>query len=336
MSIYIVGEAWGEREEQAGAPFVGPSGQVLRSLLSANGIRMEDVILDNVFNLRPPGGNLDALLTAEPIYAAPSLPVFSYKPKLWLHKDNLHHVLDLRERVRAARPNIVLALGNTPLWALTGTSGIKKHRGSTMLCSFAPIKLLPTWHPAAILRKWNLRPVAFMDVAKAKRQSLSPDFRRPSRLITFAPTLRDIEDFYLQHIQPAERVSCDIETKRGQITEVGFSPSEKRAIVIPFYSRSRPDGNYWPTFDEEKAAWSWVRRILEEKSTLGQNFQYDAQYFLRGMGIPCPQWEHDTMLLAHSLQPELEKGLGFLGSVYTDEPSWKFMRADHDTLKKED
>jgi hypothetical protein len=42
------------------------------------------------------------------------------------------------------------------------------------------------------------------------------------------------------------------------------------------------------------------------------------------------------MLLHHSMQPELEKGLGFLGSVYTDEPSWKFMRTDHSTLKQAD
>jgi len=42
------------------------------------------------------------------------------------------------------------------------------------------------------------------------------------------------------------------------------------------------------------------------------------------------------MLLHHAMQPEMEKGLGFLGSLYTNEPSWKFMRTDHDNLKKGD
>lgn len=45
--------------------------------------------------------------------------------------------------------------------------------------------------------------------------------------------------------------------------------------------------------------------------------------------------EHDTMLLHHALQPESLKGLGYLGSVYTDEQSWKQMRV-RTTIKRED
>ena len=327
MSIYIIGEAWGEREEAAGRPFVGPSGQVLDGLLAANGIDRRSCIIDNVFNFRPARNEIETLMTKEQVYAAPGLPPF--KPKMWLHRDHLHHVLELRERIKAARPNIVLALGNTPLWACVGATGIKKHRGSPMLCSFAPIKLIATYHPAAILRQWNIRPITFMDFAKAKEQSAFPEFTRPRRFIHFAPTLEEIEDFYYDYIVPSPRVSCDVETKGHQITEVGFAPTPDRAIVIPFYSRSQRDGNYWRTFEEEKLAWGWVRRVLDEKHVVGQNFQYDAQYFLRRMGIPCPLWDEDTMLLAHSLQPEMEKGLGFLGSIYTTEPAWKFMRTDH-------
>jgi hypothetical protein len=59
-------------------------------------------------------------------------------------------------------------------------------------------------------------------------------------------------------------------------------------------------------------------------------------YMLRTVGIAARRMKDDTMLMHHALQPEMEKGLGFLGSVYTDEPAWKFMRAKHETLKKED
>ena len=52
------------------------------------------------------------------------------------------------------------------------------------------------------------------------------------------------------------------------------------------------------------------------------------------MGITVPHAGEDTMLLHHSLQTEMEKGLGFFGATYTDEPSWKFMRLDN--LKKEE
>jgi hypothetical protein len=52
----------------------------------------------------------------------------------------------------------------------------------------------------------------------------------------------------------------------------------------------------------------------------------------KNYGIPTPAPAEDTMLLHHAMQPEMEKGLGFLASVYTDEASWKFMRkgAKHD------
>jgi hypothetical protein len=36
------------------------------------------------------------------------------------------------------------------------------------------------------------------------------------------------------------------------------------------------------------------------------------------------------------LQPEMEKSLGFLASIYTQEAPWKFMRSKHETIKKED
>jgi hypothetical protein len=42
------------------------------------------------------------------------------------------------------------------------------------------------------------------------------------------------------------------------------------------------------------------------------------------------------MLLHHALHPESEKGLGFLGSVYTNEASWKLMRGKSETIKREE
>jgi hypothetical protein len=187
-------------------------------------------------------------------------------------------------------------------------------------------KILPTYHPAAIAREWDIRPVAVADFDKAKRESESPEFHRPRHDIWLYPTLDDLAEYDRKFISPAEKLSADIETWSNQITCIGFSPVPQSAIVIPFVSELRPGKNYWPTLDEELAAWEFVRRWLAEKPTIFQNGMYDIQFLWRSYGIPVPLAEDDTMLLHHAFQPEMEKGLGFLASVYTDEASWKFMR----------
>ena len=72
-----------------------------------------------------------------------------------------------------------------------------------------------------------------------------------------------------------------------------------------------------------------VGQLLRNPSVkLFQNGVFDLSYLLR-MGFVVNNCQHDTMLLHHALYPELLKGLGFLGSIYTSEPAWKLMRLDH-------
>lgn len=336
MSILIVGEAWGKDEEDSGHPFAGFSGRLLRGLMSQVGIDPRETHFTSVFNQRPPGGSVlnfcGPKSTAIPGYRA-------FQQGKYIRAEFAPELTRLYEEITRHQPNLILALGNTALWALCKKTGIKKFRGSPL--PSIPIegrtfKVLPSWNPSAVIKNYSLKPVLLMDLQKARKQAEFPELIRPSRRILLEPTLEDIEEFYYEHMRGQPFLSCDIETKQGQITEVGYSDAAgKHAIVIPFYKRSR-EGNYWQTPEAEKLAWSWVRRINSEFPLIGQNFAYDMMYFWKTVGIPCPLFLGDTMILHHSLYPELEKGLGFLGSVYTDEPSWKFMRADHDTLKQAD
>jgi len=54
------------------------------------------------------------------------------------------------------------------------------------------------------------------------------------------------------------------------------------------------------------------------------------------VGIRVLGAAHDTMLLHHALQPESLKGLGFLGSIYTDHGPWKAERKGTDTIKRDE
>ena len=173
-----------------------------------------------------------------------------------------------------------------------------------------------------------------LDACKAARHDSSPDMPKQRGFLCVPETINELVAWYTTWVEPAPYVICDIETENDTITEVGFAVSDERAICIPFFAR--PNKNYWKTLEEEKQAWEIVRLICETKKLVGQNFAYDMKWLWQKMGIRCPGFVNDTMLLHHSLQPEMEKGLAFLASAYTDRPAWKFMRKESKSGKKGD
>lgn len=335
--IMIIGEAWGDEEERTGRPFTGAAGGVLKGMLRAAEIDFKECYATCVFNLRPSGGQIKSLCGPKS-ECIPDWPQLGQSQ--WIRKAFKPELDRLLAEVEMVKPNVIIALGSTPLWALTKLRGIKKQRGTPTLALDERTKILPTYHPSAILRQWKLRPIAIADLAKAGRESTFPEIRRPERFVYIPERVKDIEAFYEEHIAPSRDLGTDIETATiagiPTITEIGFSPRPDIAMVIPFLTRAPGTHNYWLTAKQEIAAWEWVRRICEEKGLIGQNFNYDMQYILYYMGITNVTVVDDTMILHHSMYPEMEKSLGFLGSIYTDEPAWKFMRADANSFKKEE
>jgi uracil-DNA glycosylase len=311
-------------------------------MLQEAGIHRADCFLTNVFNLRPPGGNDVTNLCTDKANGVVNLgPV---APAKYLDPRYLSELDRLRRELNELRPNIIIALGNTAAWAILGSSGISRIRGTVTnggRIGYEHQKVLPTFHPAAILRDWSLRPVTVLDLAKAKRESEFPEIRRPERTIYIEPTLEDLEWFYETHLINARLISFDIETSGDQITCIGFAPGPETAIVIPFRDNRRDHssghmGSYWPTAEAEILAWGFIRRVLGLPiPKVAQNGLFDINFLWTRYGITVNQYEDDTMLLHHSLQPESLKGLGFLGSVYSNESSWKLMNRRDPTQKRE-
>lgn len=324
----LVGEAFGEAEEQQHQPFVGPSGWILDGMLSQVGLHRRECYITNCFNLRPKPSNDVKNLCGTKAEGIPGLPAL-VKGKFVLKK--YAPELDrLYAEINRINPNVIVALGATAAWALLHSTGIKAIRGSVAMT--APnqklgraYKVLPTYHPAAIAREWHNRPVVISDLDKAKRESETPLFCRPQRELWLYPTLDDLALFERMYILPADDLGSDIETWQNQITCISYGTAT-HAIIIPFVSELRPGKNYWSTIDEELEAWNYVRRWNAIKKLIFQNGMYDMQFEWRSYRIPAPLAAEDTMLLHHAWQPEMEKGLAFLASIYTDEVSWKFMR----------
>lgn len=117
---------------------------------------------------------------------------------------------------------------------------------------------------------------------------------------------------------------------------ISFARAKDDALVVPFLDPVRPGWSYWPSQDLEERAWGSVVRLLESPiPKLWQNGMYDFQY-LMNMKIKLVACHHDAMLLHHSIYPEMLKGLGFLGSVYGNEPAWKLMRKEKADTEKRD
>ena len=321
--IVLVGEAPGQQEEMSGAPFMGYDGQELDRMLKDAGIQRHECYLTNVLWTRPPQNKFDLFCVKKAeLPLGYSLPAVSQGK--YLHPNFLPELDRLYGELAEVKPNLIVALGAKALWALTGRSNIGAMRGT--VCETPYGKCLPTYHPSAVNRDWSLRPTVVIDLMKAERERKFPNIVRPKRLIINRPSLADIIAFYHRH-KNAKYLAADIETKNGQITMIGFAPSKDEALVVPFYN---PDNkrsySHWPDAESEKQAWLWVGKFLTlSAGKIFQNGLFDLQYLFR-FGFRVVNACEDTLLMHHALFPEKPKSLGFMGSIYTDEPAWKLMR----------
>lgn len=337
-AIALVGEAWGQEEERERAPFVGISGYILTKMLEEAGIHRADCYLTNVFNVWPRGKEKPEVLnlcgprdTALPGY--PALAKSKY-----VRAEYEGELVRLQAELLEVNPNIIIAVGGTALWALTGAPGIAKRRGTVCASTHcvSGFKVLGTYHPAAVMRQWELRAVTVLDLAKALRESTFPEVVRPSREVWIEPDLEDMEKFYELHLANCDRLSADIETIGIQISCIGFAPTTNLALVVPFIDPRRAKGSYWPSRASELEAWNFVKRVLDLPCPKTfQNGLFDISVLWRSYRIKVRNPGEDCMLLHHALQPESPKALAFLGSIYTGEASWKLMRTKTKTIKQD-
>jgi len=338
MDLLVVGECLSNKDD--GQPFHDGNGKTFKAMLRQVGIDPRQTTFLNVFPRTPPSrGNVLGFFGPKAT-AVPHLRML--KAKAYLQQEHWPHVQRIRELVAHHKPNLAVAVGEAAMWALTSETSIDLARGRVCygMSDFPEQKVLPVYSPRATQMEYHKRAILIADLGKARRELDFPEIRRPRHLIHIEPTIEDLEHFFTQYIADAKELSCDIETKPGgNITCVGFAPDSEVAIVVPFYDKEKPDGNYWETAALEVLAWQWVQRVLHfGLATYGQNFQYDMSYLWRYNAIDSPHFTDDTMLLHHTLQPEMLKGLGFLASIYTDEPQWKFMhkKAGKDKSGKKD
>lgn len=319
--IMIVGEAPGFEEELAGTPFVGQSGKELNKMLHEVGILRSECFVTNVCRVRPPGNDISAFM--------PSTKKEVTKEHVKLRDRFVSPVIKegfdlLWQEIQQVKPNVIVALGNVPLWALTGKWGITKWRGSFLRVdsagSIAP-KVIPTIHPAAVLRQWEQRSWVIRDLQRAATHMISPEFVEPLWNFRIRPTLPIVMECLntlLARLDSGESFpfEFDLETRRGHIACIGVSWSLLDAICIPFMVAGSQAGSYWSEEEEGLIVHSLYKLLTHKNAQVrGQNLLYDSQYTFRHWHF-IPRVTQDTMISHHVTFAALPKRLDFQSSLY--------------------
>jgi DNA polymerase len=141
--LLLVGEAPGRDEDAQGVPFVGRAGQLLNKMLAAIELKREEVYICNVLKCRPPDNR-----TPLPEEVERCLPY-------------------LEQQIALIRPTLICALGLSAMQALLGTkASMTSMRGRTF--EFRGVPLVPTYHPAALLRNPGLKRDAWTDLQRVR------------------------------------------------------------------------------------------------------------------------------------------------------------------------
>ena len=303
--ILVVGEAPGIDEEREGQPFIGKSGQFLERYLNRIGIQRKQVRFSNLCKYRPSGNKFVNLLGTKEL------------------GDGL---LELSSEI-AEMPNLnlILAVGNWPMYYLTGCTsskekpgtGIMNWRGSvvrgvpTHVPAAEDRKVLITFHPAFIVRPqgFGYHPIFFNDLKRIKLEWDHPEINYPKfdALIDPPNTMEIIED-----MSKSPFLTVDIETFGSTLACVGITDSVKRGLCVTC---------------NNAYGWDAVKPILA--SNQPKNFQFgafDINYLWWYYGWEVggyPEGGFDTYIGAANLLPEFNRGLDFLTSIYTPFPYYK-------------
>lgn len=300
--IAIVGDFTDGFDINARRPFSGIGGQVLESCLHTAGLIRSECYLTNLVKEK---GNPDH---------------FYSKTKKRLTDRGLEYAEILKEELADVEANIIVPAGDAALLAVAGLPHLTRYRGYVFDSDLLPgRKVIPILSPRQAVRgMYTYRYMIAADLRKVKYESEFPEIRRPERrLIWQYGSIYDALE-WLHYFEDQPQVGFDIEVLNYEVSCISMASSPDLACVFPTDSR-------W-TLDEAVPLWRGIQAILgNPKSTkIIQNSMFDVPFLLTRNGIVVRGPIHDTMVGHSILYPELQKSLGFLGSIYCgSQEYWK-------------
>lgn len=264
--VLIIGEAPGAEEDIVGTPFVGPSGALLRGIVEDVGLDAYSLVYTNVVCCRPPENKI----AAKHIKAC--------TPRLLAEIEHYS-------------PKLIILLGNTPLKAALGESGITAWRGSKL--DRDGKTYLPTFHPSYILRNNNELPTLLKDIqaaydllANGGEQSLVEGYQ--AELVVGEEDALEMQ----LHILAAGKVAWDTESRNAK----PYAPGA-RMIMLSF-AVDKPEKRAWAVVPDNPVVAEMCKTILtsEHLKILCHNAKYDQHVVSQAWGIDVPGVVGDSML----------------------------------------
>ncbi len=160
--IVLVGEAPGADEARQGRPFCGRSGQLLNETLASASLDRSQCLVANVFRYQPPGNKVGLFFLSRRAARSQGIALaerFGAFAGSWCRMEYAAEIEHLSAALAEIRPAVIVALGRTPLWALTGENGLLEKAGKPLPCRLLTgCSVIPTYHPSFILRgNWGLQ-----------------------------------------------------------------------------------------------------------------------------------------------------------------------------------
>lgn len=265
--LVLVGEAPGDTEVLEGKPFVGRAGQLLNKVLEEVGIDRDACYITNAVNCRP-----------VPHRAPKAKEIAACRNRL---------IAEIRQRA----PRMVVALGNAAVQALMGRHNMGDVHGTVNWCADVNAFVVPTYHPAAVLRS----PGYYIDLIRDMQRAAL--YLHEKKVLT--SVAQEVEyvtlhnhDHVLELVERLEslsEVAVDVETASdGSLLCIGLAWRGDKAVVV--------------TKDAlvDKRTVPMLNSALKGKVLIGHNLKFDVKQLWRA-GVSDVRVGEDTMLMSYTL-----------------------------------
>ncbi len=320
--LLLVGEALGAVEVLTGRPFMGDAGGMLARLLKLLGWSRDAIRIDNTIRCQPPGDWFDA--------RAP-----------WYH-GALAHCPYLATTLDDG-PQVVVPMGSTALRRIMGyqhhqTIRVQDFHGAILREPHDRFWVVPTYHPSYLQRgAHNLIGTVLWDLQRAEAVR---DAGRPPKTGTaiIDPPVEWFAAWVDQVVAARQQdpvaypLSSDVETpdKAGGKDEGEITADDRSFQIVRQNFSCHPDEgltvpNVGPYLDQ-------IKRLYASPGPIWQwNREYDFQRLVAASQLREDQSGQvvDLMWLAHVLQSDLPRGLGFWAPFYSDRGPWKHLADSH-------